>query len=70
MADVVFTTPSLRLTTPRGLPQARGKERDYKIFLGNALAAVREIGVEGPQNWTDIDKAACSCDANDAAMVL
>jgi len=39
------------------MDEARQKERDYKIFLGNALSAVNELGVEGPQDWTDEDKA-------------
>jgi len=44
--------------TLSAMDEARAKERDYKIFLGNARSAVHELGVEGPQDWTEEDKAA------------
>lgn len=35
---------------------AKATEAKFKIFFGNALSATRELGVEGPQNWTETDK--------------
>jgi len=42
--------------TEMAMEEAKLKERDYKIFLGNCRSAFHELGVEGPQNWTAQDK--------------
>jgi len=36
--------------------EAKGKERDYKIFLGNSRSFVCEHGYDGPQDWDETDK--------------